>query len=366
METPYTWALVSTILIVIVVIFVIFCLKAKFCRKLKFGTEASTLGGKVDVDAVKALGHSYKERVQPELNDLKIDDCVANKKEKDDGGDVKLGRVHYSLDYDYNASEVTITMIECTDLPAMDNNKFSDPYIKFFLKPDTKAYQTKVINKSLNPVFNENFSVKIPYAELTKRTLGILIYDHNLFSKHDQIGKVDLELSSVDFGDVVEKWAHIQKPDSENCGEDSRLGSLYFTLRYVPTAGKLTVVILEAKNLKKMDSIGLSDPYVKISLMMGSKRIKKKKTSVKKKTLNPYYNEEFIFDVTFDQIQKTSLIISVIDYDLIGKSETMGAITVGCNSTGSPLKHWSEMLSNPRRPIAQWHELEMPKDERKK
>ena len=39
-------------------------------------------------------------------------------------------------------------------------------------------------------------------------------------------------------------------------------------MRYVPTAGKLTVVVLEAKNLKKMDVGGLSDPYVKIALMM--------------------------------------------------------------------------------------------------
>ena len=30
------------------------------------------------------------------------------------------------------------------------------------------------------------------------------------------------------------------------------------SLRYVPTAGKLTVVVLEAKNLKKMDVGGLS------------------------------------------------------------------------------------------------------------
>jgi hypothetical protein len=29
-------------------------------------------------------------------------------------------------------------------------------------------------------------------------------------------------------------------------------------MRYVPTAGKLTIVILEAKNLKKMDVGGLS------------------------------------------------------------------------------------------------------------
>ena len=40
--------------------------------------------------------------------------------------------------------------------------------------------------------------------------------------------------------------------------QESRLGDVCFSLRYVPTAGKLTVVILEAKNLKKMDVGGLS------------------------------------------------------------------------------------------------------------
>ena len=71
------------------------------------------------------------------------------------------------------------------------------------------------------------------------------------------------------------------------------MGDICFSLRYVPTAGKLTVVVLEAKNLKKMDVGGLSgkeriwiiyfniyfvDPYVKIVLMQGGKRLKKKKT----------------------------------------------------------------------------------------
>lgn len=51
----------------------------------------------------------------------------------------------------------------------------------------------------------------------------------------------------------------------------AKLGDICFSLRYVPTAGKLTVVVLEAKNLKKMDVGGLSDPYVKIALMMNGK-----------------------------------------------------------------------------------------------
>ena len=37
-----------------------------------------------------------------------------------------------------------------------------------------------------------------------------------------------------------------------------QLGDICFSLRYVPNSSKLTIVILEAKNLKKMDVGGLS------------------------------------------------------------------------------------------------------------
>ena len=58
-----------------------------------------------------------------------------------------------------------------------------------------------------------------------------------------------------------------------------------------------------------------TDPYVKVSLMCEGKRIKKKKTSVKKSTLNPVYNEAMVFDVPQENVEDVYLAIKVIDYD---------------------------------------------------
>lgn len=60
----------------------------------------------------------------------------------------------------------------------------------------------------------------------------------------------------------------------------------------------------------------LLDPYVKVSLICDGRRLKKKKTSIKKNTLNPTYNEAIVFDIPPDSMDHVSLHISVMDYDL--------------------------------------------------
>ncbi|KAG8125692.1 hypothetical protein E2320_020858 [Naja naja] len=140
--------------------------------------------------------------------------------------------------------------------------------------------------------------------------------------------------------------------------QQEHLGEICFSLRYVPSTSKLTVVILEAKKLKVMDADGLSDPYVKVQLILNKKKWKKKKTSVKKNTLSPYFNEAFVFEVPFNLIQNVDLVISVWDRDKVTKDDQIGKLFLSCRATGNQLRHWSDMLANPRRPMAQWHSLQ--------
>ncbi|ESO01376.1 synaptotagmin 1a, partial [Helobdella robusta] len=329
----------------------------RMCWKRRKGKEGKKgLKGAVDLKNVQLLGSSMKEKVQPDLESLEgnmeDNEGVENAKEE-----VKLGKLQFSMDYDFQKSELSVGVIQAVDLPGMDMSGTSDPYVKVYIMPDKKKkFETKVHRKTLNPVFNETFVFKVPYAEIGSKTLTFAVYDFDRFSKHDQIGQVLVPLNSVDLGRVVEEWRDLTSPESEE--KENKLGDICFSLRYVPTAGKLTIVILEAKNLKKMDVGGLSDPYVKLALLMNGKRIKKKKSTIKKCTLNPYWNESFSFEVAFEQIQKISLDITVVDYDRIGTSDPIGHVLLGCNATGTELRHWSDMLANPRRPIAQWHTLQ--------
>lgn len=58
-----------------------------------------------------------------------------------------------------------------------------------------------------------------------------------------------------------------------------------------------------------------SDPYVKVSLICDGRRLKKRKTTTKKCTLNPVYNEAIIFDIPPENVEQVSLSIVVMDYD---------------------------------------------------
>ncbi|XP_036409216.1 synaptotagmin-C [Megalops cyprinoides] len=266
------------------------------------------------------------------------------------------GKISFLLRYAFNTEQLVVKILKAIDLPAKDANGFSDPYVKIYLLPDRKKkFQTKVHRKTLNPVFNETFQFGVPLAELHSRKLHFSVYDFDRFSRHDLIGQVVVD-NLLDFSEGTgEKpvWRDIV----EGTAEKADLGELNFSLCYLPTAGRLTATVIKATNLKAMDLTGFSDPYVKASLICEGRRLKKRKTSIKKNTLNPTYNEALVFDIPYENIDSVSLIIAVMDYDCIGHNEVIGMCRVGSDAEGPGREHWTAMLANPRKPIEHWHQL---------
>lgn len=84
-------------------------------------------------------------------------------------------------------------------------------------------------------------------------------------------------------------------------------------MRIKKPVGILHVNVVRAKKLLKMDLLGLSDPYAKLSL--SGERLPAKKTTVKKKTLNPIWNENFKLAVRDPQSQY--LLLDVFDWDKV-------------------------------------------------
>ncbi|KAF3846996.1 hypothetical protein F7725_004074, partial [Dissostichus mawsoni] len=250
---------------------------------------------------------------------------------KDDEEKEALGKLEYSLDYNFTDNTLIVGILQAQDLPAMDVGGSSDPYVKVYMLPDKKKkFETKVQRKNLCPVFNETFTFKV--------------FDFDRFGKHDVIGEIKIAMNSIDLAQPIQEWKDLVGGEKEEV-------HICISLRYVPTAGKFTINIMEAKNLKKMDVGGLSDPFVKVVLQHNGKRLKKKKTSVKQNTLNPYFNESFSFEIPFSQIQ---VLITVYDYDKLGSNDAIGKCWMGYGASGIGIKHWSEMLANPRRPADQF------------
>ena len=100
-----------------------------------------------------------------------------------------------------------------------------------------------------------------------------------------------------------------------------------------------------------------SDPYVKLWLCFGKEKVEKKKTSIKMRTLNPVYNESFMFEIPWDRIREASIAVTCMDFDKLGRNEMIGRILLGSKSGPLENRHWNDMISKPRQKVAQWHLL---------
>ncbi|KAK7170756.1 hypothetical protein R3I94_000841 [Phoxinus phoxinus] len=281
---------------------------------------------------------------------------AVEKSQDKDGG---LGTLFFSVEYNFEKKAFMVHIKEAHGLSPTDEQSLtSDPYIKLTLLPEKKhKVKTRVLRKTLDPAFDETFSFYgIPYTRVSQLALHFMVLSFDRFSRDEVIGETLVPLADIDLseGRVLMSRDIIKRNVRRSAGR----GELLLSLCYQSTTSTLTVVVLKARHLPKAESSGPSDPYVKVNLFQGKKRVCKKKTHVKKCSPNPVFNELFVFDLpSEDGLRDTSVELLLLDSDRTSRTPVIGRLLLGTSSPGTAGEHWREICDHPRRQIAKWHAL---------
>ncbi|XP_069004437.1 synaptotagmin-like protein 2 isoform X2 [Embiotoca jacksoni] len=106
-------------------------------------------------------------------------------------------------------------------------------------------------------------------------------------------------------------------------------GSIQFSINYIQKLREFHIFVSECRDLAAVDpKRSRSDPYVKSYLAPDKANLGKRKTSVKKKTLNPSFNEILRYRVRLEYLRTQTLILSVWHHDTFGRNSFLGEVDV--------------------------------------
>lgn len=235
---------------------------------------------------------------------------------------------------------------------------------------------------------------------------------HSGLHQHTLIGEGELQI-----GDVkrpLTTWIALSDSRHANSAANN-FGELMFSLSYLPTAERLTVVVVKGRNLQSanegddeekglkssdgqqkpnelsdggesssassmslceiavepkkrhsctsLEGVVLANVLVKVYLLKDGKKVVKKKTTMKRMESSPIYNESMIFSVPPYMLGSIQIRLTVAQISPVPESSTrmqfipIGHVIVGNETTGKGLKHWNQMMTSLRKPVAMWHQL---------
>uniref|UniRef100_I3KDQ8 Rabphilin 3A n=1 Tax=Oreochromis niloticus TaxID=8128 RepID=I3KDQ8_ORENI len=308
------------------------------------------------------------DRTEEDNNDYDSDDATT------------LGSLEFSLLYEQENHALHCCIVKAKGLKAMDSNGLADPYVKLHLLPGaskSNKLRTKTLKNTLNPVWNETLVYHgITDEEMSRKTLRLSVSDEDKFGHNEFIGETRVALKKLKFNEkknfsvCLERVIPVKKAvggsirgmalyedDLKEVENSEERGRILISLMYNSQQSRLIVGVVRCAHLAAMDSNGYSDPFVKVCLKPDMGKKAKNKTQIKKKTLNPEFNEEFSYEIKHGELAKKTLDISVWDYDMGKSNDFIGGCQLGIQAKGECLKHWYECLKNKDKKIERWHVL---------
>ncbi|XP_064475145.1 multiple C2 and transmembrane domain-containing protein 1-like isoform X2 [Ornithodoros turicata] len=252
-------------------------------------------------------------------------------------------------------SVINIVLVEGRNLLPMDENGYSDPYVRF--KLGTEKYKSKTATKTLNPHWLEQFDLH-SYPDQPK-TLEITVWDKDFSGKGDFMGRCAIDIEGLE----PEQTHSIRQPLEDGAGslfllitvsgtqgtssvsdlgthEPSLVKKRAIMARYGllrsftdwDDVGHLIVKVFKAQGLASADIGGKSDPFCVLELV--NSRLQ---THTEYKTLCPEWNKIFTFKV---KDIHSVLELTVYDEDRDKKFEFLGKLAIPLIKIKNGEKKW--------------------------
>nr|XP_033183932.1 multiple C2 and transmembrane domain-containing protein isoform X5 [Bombus vancouverensis nearcticus] len=269
----------------------------------------------------------------------------------------RLADVNRRLKSQIWSSVVTIVLVEAKNLLPMDIDGLSDPYVKFRL--GTEKYKSKVVHKTLNPVWLEQFDLHLYEDPYLGQELEVTVWDRDKSHQDDLMGKTVIDLTTLERETTHRLWRDLEDGSgsifllltisgttaSETISdlaahEDTprereqlyQRYALVNSLQRVRDVGHLTVKVFRAQGLAAADLGGKSDPFCVLELVNA-----RLQTQTEYKTLAPSWQKIFTFNV---KDINSVLEVTVYDEDRDHKVEFLGKVAIPLLRIRNGEKRW--------------------------
>uniref|UniRef100_A0A4X2JLV2 Synaptotagmin 12 n=2 Tax=Vombatus ursinus TaxID=29139 RepID=A0A4X2JLV2_VOMUR len=269
------------------------------------------------------------------------------------GQDFVLGQVEVSIHYETSRRMLRVVVLQGKDLLEKEDPAFDSCFLRVSLVPEEQIVGISRIQRTAYSIFfDEKFSITVDPSVLEESSLRFSVYGIDDDDRNVMTGVVDLKLSVLELPQQPFcGWLYLQ---DVNKVSDS-VGEILLSLSYLPTAERLTVVVVKAKNLVWTNEKATADPFVKVYLLQDGRKISKKKTAVKRDDAHPVFNEAMIFSVPAIVLQDLSLRVTVAECGSDGRADNIGHVIIGPLASGMGITHWNQMLATLRKPVSMWH-----------
>ncbi|KAI5089445.1 ras GTPase-activating protein 4 isoform X1 [Silurus meridionalis] len=117
-------------------------------------------------------------------------------------------------------------VLEARDLAKKDRNGASDPFVR--VRYNGKSHESAVVKKSCYPRWNESFEFEL---DDTDSLLSVEVWDWDLVSRNDFLGKVLFNINRLQSAQQEEGWFRLGPDKPKHSQYEGTLGSLRLQLR---------------------------------------------------------------------------------------------------------------------------------------